>query len=225
MNIGNIIIKETNKVTNKINKSKRVLKEDRNIISGKTIICVDIQPEYEDGIYFNLNEWAKYINKLSKTNKIIFLYNGADTIGMIDESSYMNWLIYDLGMKVNVVDNATFYDKGYAFFRYCIDNSINEDDIVTIIKLMIKYNITDSRDIDNDLWNLFIKETKLDITEVRELLEDSDDLISIPDLMDFLEPYENIVLMGGGINECLKEVEIALLSLDKKYYIYSEFVY
>ena len=224
MNIDKIIIKESNKITNKINKLNRILKEDTNIISGKTIICVDIQPEYEDGIDFDLGVWANYINKLSKTNNIIFLYNGADTMGMVDEKSYINWL-YKLGIKERVFQYATFYDKGYAFFRSCMDNDISEDDIVTIIKLMVKYDITDSRDINEELWNLFVQETDFDITEIREFLEDTEEIINIPDLMDFLESYNNIVLMGGGINECLKEVEIALLSLDKKYYTYSEFVY
>jgi hypothetical protein len=61
--------------------------------------------------------------------------------------------------------------------------------------------------------------------DVRDLLENADDLINIPDLMDFLQNKNNITLTGGGINQCLKEVEIALLALDKPYSIISEFTY
>jgi len=43
--------------------------------------------------------------------------------------------------------------------------------------------------------------------------------------MDFLKRYSNIVLTGGGIYECLKEVEIALMALDKSYQILNEFTY
>jgi hypothetical protein len=60
---------------------------------------------------------------------------------------------------------------------------------------------------------------------LRDLLENASDMINIPDLMDFLKNYSNIVLTGGGIDECLKEVEIALMSLDKNYNVLSEFVY
>jgi hypothetical protein len=60
---------------------------------------------------------------------------------------------------------------------------------------------------------------------VRELMEDSEDCINIPDLMDFLERYNNVVLVGGGINECLKEVELALDALDKNYDTWHKFTY
>ena len=143
---------------------------------------------------------------------------------MIDEYSFKEWLI-DLGIDEDVVYNATFYDKGYAFFRYCIDNSIDEDNIVDLVKYMIRHNINDSRDIDEDMWNNYMEETNHDQQDVRDLLENADDMINIPDLMGFLKRYSNIVLTGGGINECLKEVEIALLSLDKNYNTLSEFVY
>lgn len=195
-----------------------------NNIQGKTIINVDIQPEYENYISFNLNEWAKFINKNYASNDIIFLYNGKDTLDMVDEYSYKEWLM-DLGVNEDVLDNSTFYDKGYAFFRYCMDNSIDDDNIVDLVKYMISHNINDSRDIDEDMWNDYMEETNHTQQDVRDLLENAGDMISIPDLMDFLEHYSNIVLLGGGINECLKEVEIALLALDKKYNSLSKFIY
>jgi hypothetical protein len=36
---------------------------------------------------------------------------------------------------------------------------------------------------------------------------------------------DNIVIMGGGMNECLKEIEIALMSLDKPYEKLDKFIY
>lgn len=193
-------------------------------VSGKTIINVDIQPEYENYITFNTHEWVEFINHSSKSNDIVFLYNGADTLGMIGESEYQMWL-FELGVAEQVIDAATFYDKGYAFFRYCMDNSIDDDDIVSLIKFMIEYDVTDSRDIDSEMWDSYADSVGHDISDIRELLEDAGDLIHIPDLMDFLSNYSNIVLMGGGVDECLREVEIALMSLDKSYSTYSQFVY
>lgn len=144
---------------------------------------------------------------------------------MIDEYSFKNWLV-ELGIDEDIVFNeATFYDKGYAFFRYCMDSGIDEENIVDLVKYMIKHNIYDSRMIDEDMWDNYMEETNHDQQDVRDLLENAGDMINIPDLMDFLKRYSNIVLTGGGINECLKEVEIALLSLDKNYNTLSQFIY
>lgn len=216
------------KIANNIIKEILSKQKKRNIsesnFSSKNVITVDVQPEYESGITFDLYEWAEFINQISQSNHIIFLYNGAETLGMIDEHSYRFWL-YELGIEEEVLDDAVFYDKGYAFFRYCMDSSIDEDKIVELVKFMGNNDITDSREIDAEMWDDFVANTTVDASDVRDLLEDADDLITIPDLMDFLRNYSNIVLMGGGINECLKEVEIALLALDKNYNTYSDFIY
>jgi predicted nucleotidyltransferase len=215
-------LKENRLVITKNKKQGRLITE--TTVQGKTIINVDIQPEYKNYISFNLNKWVNFINENSNSNSIVFLYNGVDTLGMISESAYQDWLI-ELGIDENVVFNATFYDKGYAFFRYCMDNSIDEDSVVDLVKYMLKHNINDSREIDEEMWNNYMEESGHTQQEIRGLLEHADDMINIPDLMDFLKNYSNIVLTGGGINECLKEVEIALLSLDKTFNTLSEFVY
>ena len=198
------------------------LNEDDN--GGKTIINVDIQPEYEDYISFNLGGWVEFINKAAKNNRIVFLYNGALTLGMIDESSYKEWL-FELGVKNRVLNNSVFFDKGYAFFRYCMDNNINEDEIVDLLKFMVKHDVNDSRDINEEMWNSFMKEFKYEQSNIRDLIEMADDMIYIPDLMDFLSNYNHIILTGGGSNECLKEVEIALKTLGKKYDSLTRFIY
>lgn len=203
-------------------KKKRMLYESR--LNGKTIINVDIQPEYENWITFDLTEWVNFLHKNATQNRIIFLYNGFDTLGMVSESDYRIWLM-DLGVDEDVINNAIFYDKGYAFFRYCMDNSIDENDVTQLVRFMISHNINDSRDMDEDMWNNFMEETNNSFEDIRGLLENADDMISIPDLMDFLQRFSNVVLTGGGINECLKEVEIALLALDNSFNILSEFTY
>ena len=203
-------------------KKKRMLYESS--VNGKTIINVDIQPEYQKWITFNLNQWVEFINESSESNRIVFLYNGEDTLGMISLSDYQMWLM-DLGIDESVIDSAIFYDKGYAFFRYCMDNSIDENDVAQLVRFMISHNINDSREIDEEMWNQFMEATDNSLEDIRGLLENADDMISIPDLMDFLDRFSNIVLTGGGINQCLKEVEIALLAMNKPFNILSKFTY
>jgi hypothetical protein len=207
---------------NSIKKKLRLITESK--IENKTLVCVDVQPEYEPYITFNMREWVNFINKSSKTNNIVFLYNGHDTLGMVSKEEY-TWWLYEYGIKDEVLNQATFYDKGYAFFRYCMDEGIDHNNIIDLIKYMMRHNINDSRDIDEDMWNNYMEETNHSQEDVRELLENASDMISIPDLMNFLSRYNNIVLIGGGVQECLKEVEIALLALNKRFNIYSKFTY
>jgi hypothetical protein len=194
-------------------------------VEDKNIINVDIQPEYEDGFGHFLNKWVKFINKNSELNNIIFLYNG-EYSGTIDisEDEYKDWLI-GCGIKESVIESAIFYDKGYAFFRTCMDAGIDEQAIVDLVKYMIEHDITDSRDIDTDMWDDYMEETDHTADDVRDLLEEAGDMINIPELMDFLKRFRNIVLTGGGITACLKEVEIALMVLGKRYEILEEYTY
>ena len=194
---------------------------NENQTSGKTIISVDIQPEYSKYINFDLNNWVNMLNQ--HDGIIVFLYNGYDTLGMVNEDDYKMWL-YDLGVNEELIySKAIFYDKGYAFFRYCMDNDIDDDDIVGLIKMMIEHNVNDTRELDKEFWDEFIE--NYGSNNVRELLEFADDCINIPDLMDFLTRFSNILICGGGQNECLKEVEIALMALNKPYDTMDSFVY
>lgn len=197
-------------------------KFDENPTSGKHFVVVDVQPEYEKYISF-INELVNYINtNYESMSKLTFLYNGHDTLGMVTESEYKYWWL-EHGLDENIVEDAEFYDKGYAFFRYCIDNSVDEDNIVDLVRFMYQRDVNDTRDMTSEFWDEFI-ELHGD-EEIRELLEFSGDAINLPSLIDEIKNYKGVVLCGGGIDECLKEVEIALKSLDKPYSVLSKFTY
>lgn len=205
-------------------KLKSLLTESE--FAGKTYISVDIQPEYESGFGFRINNYCQFLNENADGfGKLVFLYNGADTLGMISEDEYKYWLIEN-GIEETILDSARFYDKGYAFFRYCIDSSIDESATVNFVKFMYNNNIRDSRDMDRDMWAKYLREyRRLDRKEVYELLKHSGDCVNIPDLMDELRRYRNVILTGGGINECFKEVEIALQALNIPYQADQRFTY
>lgn len=196
------------------------------LVTGINLLSVDIQPEYESAFTFRLVEYLDFLNENHEVmNSITFLYNGADTLGMISESEYIYWLV-DNGLNEEVIDSITFYDKGYAFFRNAMDVCGDEDEIVDLVRYMNDNDINDSRDIDNDMWTDFMETYQLDSSDIRELLEFSEDCINIPDLMDFLRNYgSKLVICGGGINECLKEVEIALKAMNKNYNVLTKFTF
>lgn len=218
MKRSNILIEE--------NRYKLLENSNINPLNGVNLICVDIQPEYEQVIGFDLNVFTNYLNQNQSVMKsLTFLYNGNKTLDMITENEYIHWLV-DNGLNEEVIYDSIFYDKGYAFFRYCIDNYIDEDEIIDLVKYMNDNYINDSRDIDNEMWLSFMREYDYDESNVRELLEFANDAINIPDLMHFLSDFTtNISLCGGGVNECLKEVEIALKALNRDYNVLSKFLY
>ena len=197
-----------------------------NAVQGANLLSVDIQPEYAKAFGFDVYDYLNFLNKnIEVLNSLTFLYNGTDTVGGVSENEYKYWLVEN-GFEEENLDYSRFYDKGYAFFRYCIDEGIDDDDIVALVKFMIKHDINDSRDIDEQMWVDFMKETGADQSDVRELLEYAGDMINIPELMNYLGDYGGrIVLTGGGINECLKEVEIALMVLDKPYNVLTQYTY
>ena len=132
----------------------------------------------------------------------------------------------DLGIDEDVVYNATLYDKGYAFFRYCMDSGVDEDSVANFVRFMYENDIRDSRDLNRTVWAKYLRQyRRTDKKEVYDLLKTSRDSVHIPDLMDFLKQVNNVMLTGGGINECLKEVEIAFKALNKQYSVYSKFTY
>ena len=202
-------------------KLKSILTEQS--FSGKTFISIDIQSEYQKAFGFSIYEYCDFLNNLD-CNRLIFLFNGPD-LGFPDENEYKYWFIEN-GLNEEVINSAIWYDKGYAFFRYCMDNSLDDEVIANFVRFMYEKNVNDSRDMSREMWAKYLREyRRTDKKELYELLRDSEDCVNIPDLMDFLKRWNNIVLTGGGVDECLKEVEIALLALRKPHQIYSKYTY
>lgn len=191
---------------------------------SKQLIIVDVQQEYANSMPWPINEFCQWLNEESSTfSKITFLYNGPD-MGFSSEHELQYW--YEKNeLDEDVIHSSDWYDKGYAFFRYCIDSGIEDEDVATLVRYMDKNDISDSRDIDEDVWNAFLKEYPLE--DVKELLQDSGDMIHLPDLMDKLKylPNDDIILVGGSSDACLKEVEIALMALEKPFTRMERWIY
>ena len=192
-------------------------------LRGSNLISVDIQPEYENYMGWQPYEFMQYLNEVfDNLGSLTFLYNGADTLGMVSEGEYMQWLV-EQGFEEQNLNYTRFYDKGYAFFRYCMDEGMEEENLVALIQYMDANGVSDSRMIN---WDDFMTHYGVEESEARDMLEYSDDCISVPDLMEYLQNYGGkLVLCGGGINECLKEVELALMALSKPYNVLTQWTY
>jgi hypothetical protein len=199
---------------------------------NEDIVCVDIQDQYVPSFKFKISEFGDFINQNAFDNRIILLYNGED-LAITDEDSYKKWLISECGVEEEAIDNITFFEKNYGFFRVCIDEGILDDDLAIIGRYMYQRDINDSRFLDEN-----------DITNIRELfaqyngrtealekfieiaIEDEDPFI-IPELLEFLDSQNlnNIQLTGGHRGECLAEVQLAIKILGISFKPIIEFQY
>ncbi len=182
----------------------RVLLEQEQGSKG-SLVVVDIQPEYESGTSFDIGDMLR--TAAEDYSRVLFLFNGEDTLGMVSESALKNFyfekLDYDEELFDDLLSKSTFFDKGYGFFRDVMDSSVCFDraSIVKIVKHMIDNDIRDIRDLEEeDIESIGVSEL---------LIDDLEDYgFWIPDLEDELPSWSGSDLAGGARNECMAEVEI-----------------
>lgn len=191
----------------------------------KELVIVDIQPDYKKYITFNIGSFVDFLNKsFKKYERILYLFNGTETVGMDDQGTITEWLM-EYGLNEEVLNNIEFYDKGYAFLRNAMDEGINEDEIIHVLEYMISKSLTDSRDLDEDNWIEFSRLHPKDV-DIREYLQDNEDSIYIPDVYERVKYIKNnFQICGGGKTECLAEMLILMKLCKKKYSLLPQFVY
>lgn len=171
------------------------------------IIC-DIQPEYHFGITYNIYDFTTWLNKNAPLyNTITYFYNGAWTLGMINETELKFWLL-DNGLDEDLLCKVEFVDKGYGFLRNAMDNEISDRLIISTLRKMKDLGIYDSRDLST-----------------RFKLSNEDYCISWNESFNYIDKYNNIHYVGGGINECLKELLLYTRAVKKKFKLITEWVY
>lgn len=184
-------------------------------------VVVDVQPEYENVFSFDVGDLLHAANEY---DKVLFLYNGADTLGMVSEDDlrhyYLKKLDYDEEAYNNLMSGAIFFDKGYGFFRDIMDSSacFDRPSIVKIVGYMIDNNVSDIRDLNED---------DVEKIGVGELLFDDLEVYGfwLPELSDVLPLWTGSDIMGGGRNECMAEVEILGNAQGLRFNQRNEFIY
>lgn len=186
---------------------------------GKLLI-IDVQNSYASHIDGQLYE--KLINFSSNFSQVYYLYDilsGDDLYSEVPEVFLENEEFYD---SLNILT------KEYGFFRSLMDLGLDAEDeeLVRLGKFMKENGIYDNRQIFE---NEAIRDKFLITFKNSPLLEiDFDSYpISLPD--DLIESLSclssGVVLVGGGRNECLKEISLLLKVLDIPHTIAEEFTY
>ena len=187
---------------------------------GGSLIVVDVQPEYESNTPFDIDDMLR---TAAEYDRVLFLYNGPE-MGMIDEQGlrhyYLEKLDWDQDTFDDLMANASFFDKGYGFFRDVMDSGIcfPRQDIIRLVKYMIDNNLGDIRDLE---------EEDVDNVGISDLLYDDleDYGFWIPELEEILPRWGGSDIAGGARNECLAEVEILGSALGLSFNQVDQFIY
>jgi len=199
----------------------RVLLEQGQGSKG-SLVVVDIQPEYESNTPFDIGDILR--SAAEDYSRVLFLFNGEDTLGMVSESAlknfYLEKLDYDEEVFDELLSKSEFFDKGYGFFRDVMDSDVcfDRNQVVKIVKYMIGKDIQDIRDLE---------EEDIEAIGVSELLfDDLEDYgFWVPDLSDELPKWSGSDLAGGARNECMAEVEILGVAQGLSFNHVDQFIY
>ena len=219
---------------------------EREGISFRNLIVVDIQPLYEEGIEkkFMISDFYAFMRK---AKNVLYFYNGPETIGSEDSSdNIINWLdekseyMYSMESEEEPAfaestiikesdnfswDKVQFYDKGYSFFRDWMDAGVSWAGMKIALRYMFTNRKYDSREITVDDWRKILPEK--DFRAVGESIADEGLTIWTPDISigDLKNNWNNSLLCGGSGNECLREIQLLLSTFNIKYTLVDKFIY
>lgn len=187
---------------------------------SKDCIVCDIQPMYEKWQGFKTYDFTDFLN--TQTKNVMYYYNGPNTVGDDTEDDIKWWLIEN-GLDEDKLNDITFFDKGYAYFRSFMDEGIPVHTIIKMVRHMYKSREWDSRDTDNETWE---KVLGRDYNDDVEQMLDSGEMINAPDIdIRDLRNHSGGYIVGGGKRECLAELQILMSAFNIKAKEFRRFVY
>jgi len=197
---------------------------------GRPVICVDVQPAYMD---YTPREYAQDVAKfLAQQNAPILMYVNADDTGITEDNIENDvipmWqeIFEDVGYDFyeDGFDKMEFFDKGYGYLRAWMDNNIQANVIIKTIREMYRQKVSDSRELFSDAEDYEQAMEEFLGSDYDPLM--LDDPLSVGWVaMDQLKRYNNCYLIGGGREECLKEVALLMNAFNIKYTMIENLIY
>jgi hypothetical protein len=186
------------------------------------IIVVDVQPAYETFSKSTRVVHQNVVKFLNQSQGDVLMFVNADETGLTEDTipDIQYWYEengFDDWSRVEIVD------KGYGYLRPWMDTGVKPSSIIRAIRIMYQNKISDSRGIVEDF------DDNLAHEKWKELLDDDyipEDSISVNWIsVKKLREYNNCYIMGGGRNECLREVELIMNAFNIKYTRIDSLVY
>lgn len=202
------------------------------LLEGRSYPCivVDVQPEYCP-MSDVCEKIISFVNK--QTGPVLMFVNAEDsglTSDTIDSIKlYWEEIVTELSgdyedeSPVNW-DRFEIVDKGYGYFRSWMDSGMDSRIIIATIRELYSQRKSDSRDL---VFPDDVKEMTMIQSEIQDAIEEMGDdplivnWISVGQLRKFNGAY----IMGGGRDECLREVELLMNAFNIKYKRIDSLVY
>ena len=214
--------------------TKQPLEEGR----GTSVIVVDVQPEYS-GIYDGdenpvFEQIIKFVN--NQTGPVLMFVNAEDQgmTGDTIQDIIRYWEDTIRGEEVDPEENPhpinwsrfQIADKGYGYFRGWMDYGISDRTIIKTIRLMYQNKVNDSRELfGGELSDDYAEKFEQFIGPEFEHWMLSDGITVNWTSVAQLKRFSGSYIVGGGRNECLREVELLMNAFNIKYRRISSMVY
>lgn len=184
--------------------------------SNTNLLIIDVQPEYDNWCSEVLPGIQQQIEK--SNGKVIIVFNdfgGGDSPSEVyqylagksdDDEYYDNDEESALSSKLQ---QATYMQKEFGFLRGWMDTGVSDAVIIEVIRAMANNRVNDSRELDMESLS----------EKAQDEVADASDSISMQDWVPvhFLKKISPFYLMGGGRNECLREIELFCNAFNIRY--------
>ena len=205
------------------------------LIEGRNhpVICVDVQPEYcgindgdESSVCVNIIDFVA----LRQTGPVLMFVNAEDQgrtgDTVVDVQQY--W-IDTVAEITNDYDNEQpinwkrfqIVDKGYGYLRSWMDQGVSPAAIIRVIRAMYQHRISDSREFE-DIDPMLLPEI---VGEEWNQWMYFDPIITNWTSISQLKRFSGAYIVGGGREECLREVELLMNAFNIPYKRIDSLVY
>jgi hypothetical protein len=215
-------------------KSREFVTENRS----RPCIVVDVQPEYsgindgdENPVFAEIIDFVA----VKQTGPVLMFVNAEETglTGDTIQDVKMYWentvrgeqydyddTEYDDLDSSDVIDwsRFTIVDKGYGAFRSWMDQRVSESIIIKVIRALYQAKANDSRDLDPNRLKQLVGEEWQDWMAYDPLIINWTSVAQ-------LKSFQGAHIMGGGRNECLREVELLMNAFNISYKRIDHLVY
>lgn len=196
---------------------------------SQPVICVDVQPAYDTPVA------PKIIDFVVKQTGPVLMFVNADQDGLTDDtipSIKAYWEEHAGGDYDEELDSYNsninwdrfqIVDKGYGYLRSWMDHGIEPAVIIATIREMYTQKVTDSRDLQFPTFNKRTTTQSL-IQGAIDEMEDDPLTVGWTSLAQ-LKRFSGAYLVGGGRDECLREVELLMNAFNIRYKRIDSLVY
>lgn len=206
---------------------------------SRSVIVVDVQPAYSGIMDGDENpvfeEIIQFVN--NQTGPVLMFVNAEDQ-GMTGDTVQDIKVYWEDTIRGEEWDPEDYddspidwnrfqiVDKGYGYFRSFMDQGISANTIIKTIRLMYQNRVNDSRDLfGGDDSDEYAEKFQQFIGPEFEPWMLSDGITINWTSVAQLKRFNGSYIVGGGRNECLREVELLMNAFNIKYIRIDHLVY